>query len=406
MKTYRELRQFNPDGWRVIVDQLSRYADELDSQAVSVSQLSESVRSAWPDQIGQQIATTMQRQADRYRDVARRYRTASQMLNNVNDQMIRLHDQVIKIEEVCNRTHMIIHDSGIIVPDMGYLISRGLINPDKFVLAQQALSLSRALRAVLQQATMLDQMLAQNMATLLGGVKLPDVELGPLDMTDEGILNQVKNNTQGDYGHCAFLALLLSIGAADPDFIRRHVHFDPSSQTYRVTLYDPKTGQPKTVVVDPRKIDPGAGRVQGSREITYLSVYQQAVLQEHPDIQHYNFELTQKIVRGKAAPEATTREVGFSEIRHSLSARPPAAVMVATPGAQQVDANTPFESRVAPGHAYSVVGFDSEGRIVLRNPWGEDAVAAGGIRYPAEVRMTEAEYRKFLHGVTIIDPPM
>ena len=84
----------------------------------------------------------------------------------------------------------------------------------------------------------------------------------------------------------------------------------------------------------------------------------------------------------------------------SLNAKPPGAVAVGTntgPPLYPDPAKQPFESRIVPHHAYSVKGFDEQGRIILANTWGPNGgTGSDGIDYPGEVHLTEEEFRKFI----------
>ena len=150
--------------------------------------------------------------------------------------------------------------------------------------------------------------------------------------------------------------------------------------------------------------------IAGSTKVpTYLSVSEEAMRQQHPDIVTLgsNFAEAPAIITGKPSTETPARDTSFDTVRAAAEGHPSAAVTIATPNAaEQQPPDVDPSKRIVQGHAYSVQGFDDQGRIILRNPWcPEGGTGSDGTYSPGEVRLTEDEYRRWLGGVGVLPQP-
>jgi hypothetical protein len=256
-------------------------------------------------------------------------------------------------------------------------------------------------REVLMQADGRDR---EASTALLGmiGIDLPPTNDGPIDLTDEGILLQADLNGQDRYGDCTTLSTLIAIAHSDPGFVRRHLHWDPSTGTYQVTLYD--DGKPVTVNVDPSTLPTDGSQQAATNKPSWLSVYEQAIEQQFGDVHNGQFEdVPIGRITGHDVPLGPPPSA--DDIRHGMNQDPPAVITADTANAPAQPDDVDPAKRVVHGHTYAVRGLDSDGNVILQNPWGPTGGWTDGKYYPGEVHLTPEEYRKWFSNGAVLNPP-
>lgn len=387
--TVARLVRFDPGPWAARAEAFRRAAEQSADQAHALRHTAESIREAWRDTIGDMIATRCEERAQEVEFLGTLLPNLANILTDAAAQMQVLRVTLLQVLSVARANQITVLDSGLAFPTP----DTGLLDPTVLI---RRISLARAIAAhvghILRSASVVDQGAATALALALG-FRIPPFDLGPLDFSDQGIRDQANDDAQGSVPLCAWLAPLVSLGRANPEFIRRHVVWDPVSQTYEVTMYDPETGAPQRTTVDPRNLSDPDPRDAYTGEPNFLSIYVQALRQLHPEITSSNFPLTGKIVLGRSYTETQAATTSFDSIRRTLTTTPPGAVMVATTNAPdpQPD-NVPADKKIISNHAYSVVGFTDDGKIMLQNPHGPGAP-------PHVVELTEDEYARWTNGV-------
>lgn len=260
-------------------------------------------------------------------------------------------------------------------------------------------TLTRSIRLTLTRATGDDLLSATALARLVD-VTAPDAHDGPLDLSDAGIRMQADTNGQDRYGDCVTLSTLMGIARTDPDFIRQHMRWDESAGVYVVTLYDPDTGRPIDVRVDPSTLPLEGSDQAGTSDPTLFSVYEQALRQRFGD----DYTAGQTI--GHPAPVITghaAEDVDVDEIGSVLSTRPPGTVVA---GVYQDQGTVDPAKRLCSGHAYNVVAVDASGNVTLANPWGPQGGFNSENQYcPGRVTLTPDEYRRWVGGTVAVKQP-
>lgn len=400
MITVDQLQRYNAGLWRTLADLFEKTGRDLLGQAKDLQASAASTRRHWPDQTGTMIADRMEEQADASSDAAPVFDDAAVVIRKATETIEVCRASLTTILVWLDPQPLRVSDTGTVTLT---LVGRLLPPPTQKTLVHRAQSSTMMIKRLLVRASQADAEAAQALAALIG-LDLPFVDGGPLDLSDAGIAEQAAANRQGQYGFCAYLTPLMSIGNADPDLIRRNMKWDPSTRMYTVTLYDPDTGKPMQVQVDPEKIPDGGSEGPGP-EPTYLSIYEEALRKGFPDIDNTNFPEATKIITGESAEERPATDTDFDEIQTTMDDG--GAVMAATPGAAEPQpADIDDDKRLVQGHAYSVKGFDDQGRIILENPWGpQGGTDSNGNFCPGEVRLTEDEYRRWVGGVGQLDAP-
>lgn len=400
MITVSQLDGYQPGFWRIAATAFEQTGRDLMTQAKDLRASAASTRTHWSDQTGAMIADRMEEQADASERAAPVFDQAAVIIRTATDEMEQCQTDLRTILAWLDPQPLSVSDTGVVT--LGFLAR---LKPPRVqvVLGQRAQTATVMIQRLLVRASMADARAASALGAL-SDLDLPYVDGGPLDLSDAGIAAQARDNRQGQYGFCAYLTPLMSIGRADPDLIRRNMQWDPQTRTYTVTLHDPDTGEPVQVQVDPEQIPDGGSEGPGG-EPTYLSVYEEALRQQYPDIDDTNFPEATKIITGESAEERPATDTDFDEIQTTMDDG--GAVMAATPGAAEPQpADVPDDKRLVQGHAYSVAGIDDQGRIILENPWGpQGGYDSNGNFCPGEVRLTEDEYRRWIGGVGQLEDP-
>ncbi|MDO5734880.1 MAG: hypothetical protein Q4P15_00230 [Propionibacteriaceae bacterium] len=388
-----KLSTFDAGPWESRAAAFRYAASQGSDQAESLRRTGVSIKDAWRDTIGDMIGARCEEQAQEVERLAKVLPKLADVLTNAAARMEQLRGQLLQMLAIADANRIRVLDSGRALP----IPETALLDP-KVLLRRLALAraISANVRQLLHVATVVDMSAASALAVALG-LDIQTFDLGPLDFSDDGILDQVDDSAQGSVPLCAFLSPLMSLGRSNPEFIRQHVVWDPVSQTYEVTMYDPETGAAQRTTVDPRHLQDPDPRNAWTKEPNYLSIYVQAMRQLHPEIESSNFPLTGKIVLGKNYTETQSSNTSFDSIRSTLSTQPPGAVMVATtnapdPQPDPLPKDFLAEKKIFGNHAYSVIGFTDDGKIRLQNPHGPAS-------HPHIVELTEDEYTRWTNGV-------
>ncbi|WP_053203231.1 C2 family cysteine protease [Jiangella muralis] len=197
-----------------------------------------------------------------------------------------------------------------------------------------------------------------------------DVDMSPdTDFTDGG--NGFTDIDQGGIGDCATLTSIAAAQAADPTFLDRHIQENPNG-TYTVTVYD-ENGSPVQVTVNGFvPADGGNPAYNGDEldgEITWASIYEKAMAQ----YQGGNYVE----IDGAYTPDRLETTTGTGSDKTELP-----LPFFLPPELKFQQMQEAFEDGKpivlgGGGHAYSVVGFDDDGNVLVMNPWGgEGSVVA------------------------------
>lgn len=178
---------------------------------------------------------------------------------------------------------------------------------------------------------------------------------------------------QGQIGDCWLLSALGVIGTNDPDFIRTHMIYDPSTHSYNVTLYD--DGDPVTVNVDASTV--ANGEKGDGAQANWVSIYEKAMASysggSYDDIEGGWPDDAMEMITGRDTD--SDDDMSLNDIRQGITDGKVYAV-----GTENGDTWNPFDdevddNRVVPNHAYmvdKVEEHDGQQMIHLINPWGPD----------------------------------
>ncbi|WP_040282544.1 hypothetical protein [Tessaracoccus massiliensis] len=411
-----DLKSFNEGDWMEAAagfeedaSDKATYADKLDGTAGVIE-------SQWRDEVGDMSAARHREHAEAVRDVIPIYEGAAQTVRDAASEMVARRGNLEDLLAFAQKHDIVVTNGGTTFPSPRALVDHAHELPKLFALNR---AVGARIRLVLQMAAAADGRAALALLAVLR-IDLPYFDGGPLDMSDEGIREQIALSAQGDYGFCAFLSPLMALGEANPDVIRDNVRWDPGTDSYVVTLHDPETGERIEVNVDPRDIPRNAaGELEGADntytgEPNFLSIYEQAVRQQFPERKSYDFPTSVKIITGRDVDEVRAEHTSLDEIRQVREANPPGAVMVATTGAVETQnyETVPPEKFVVPGHAYTVDHVTEDGMIVLNNTWGPEG---GSFEYPkdsgnfhhgpGQITLTEEEYQRWMNGTMMVENP-
>lgn len=401
--TYNELRSFSPGTWTSQAQKWGVNALQSVAASQELRMRAAEVRKQWTGPVGALMAASLEERADDLMEHAEVYKGIAEVLNEGAAMMVKLQQQVAKIEQKANANQLEVDYNGDVnLSD----------DAKKLPFMQQvrlwafALALARAINDCLSSAGQIDSAVAAALAQR-ADIDWPiPSDVGPIDLSDNAIRRQLTLSSQGALGDCAWLATLRSIANANPERIRENCVWDPDTQTYKVTIYDPATGWPRTIDVDPDSLADASHDAHDPNKVNFLMIYEQALLQVDPAFDSTNFTEASKMILGRDVVETQSDNTPTSEIRDTLNDDPPGAAMVATSGAEEQPDNVAPEKRMVPNHAYQVVSVDAQGNITLANPWGpQGGTGAGGVDYPGTVTLTPDEYRKWCNGVMQVDNP-
>ena len=400
MITVTQLASFDPASWQSFADWArARGKASLKAQQDLETQAAE-VAKAWPSFVGQLAASVLRGQAASYGELATAYDDGATVIDDAAQGMTQLRTQIEGVQKtVAGEAYLEGPD------DAGFVKSTFPLSLLKIIEYLQHLTLARQLtlsaREILMQADGRDREATLALLALIG-IDLPPTNDGPIDLTDEGIVLQADLNGQDRYGDCTTLSTLISLAHSDPNFIREHMKWDPSTGTYQVTLY--QDGKPVTVSVDPATLPTDGSQQAATNKPSWLSVYEQAIQQQFGDIPNGQFEdVPIARITGHDVPLGPPPSA--DDIRHGMDQDPPAVITADTANAPEQPDNVDPAKRVVPGHTYAVRGVDSDGNVVLQNPWGPNGGWHDGKYYPGEVHLTPGEYQRWFSNGAVLNPP-
>lgn len=410
MITVSVLLGFTGADWPISAASLKKTANDFEDWSNEIRHFMDNLGDAWRDEIGEMIRQRYTEQVGALLQAAEKARRLAALLEEATSQMMNHRGRLADLKAQAETYSLTVTESGITLPTPAAFWPPTPAQASK--VAALCAAFSNSIREVLRAATAHDR----NVANRLRAISFDSVEHfdgGPLDLSDSGIIEQVRQSAQGSFGFCALLSPIMALAQANPDWVREHVRWNPETETYEVTLHNPDTGEPYTVRVDPRTLDSRGTDNGQTGEPNFLSIVEQAVRQAHPNMESTSFPEALRILTGQEVQEVRAADTSFDDIREVVERDPPGAAMVATTGAAQPQdlATAPPEKRLVPGHAYQIAGFTEDGEIILRNPWGPD-----GGRYqvgdppadyfcPGEVVLTEAEYQAWLNGTALVPNP-
>lgn len=362
------------------------------------------VEMAWPDENGRRAAGRLRQEAAAHLEIASWFSTVDTGVSNACTAMVRRRSELRAVVLLVGQDEYLAgpDESGHVTHASGNKLN--LRSVWEHLSGLTALQLTIRSRTALLHATGLDRQTQLLLNSSSDSVTQTATD-GPLDLSDSGIALQAEVNAQGRYGSCVTLALLLGLARANPGFVRRHVRWDPDTNTYKVTLY--RSGVPVTTSVSPSSIEgEGADAAGVDRVPTWLSVYEKAIEQEFGDIddpQRTRVVLA-RLTGEQALPSAY--EPSLQDIERAVAQEPPGTVVAGTSGGSPQPDGVDPAKRVVPHHAYLVRGIDAAGNVVLQNPWGPaGGYDAKGRYYPGVVRLTPAEYHRWFGTGVVAKPP-
>jgi hypothetical protein len=399
MLTVVQLSSWSKAAWeagRQMVD--DRTAAEL-TTAAQLDEAAATIEKSWEGAAGGAIASTLRELAKRHREWLPILAEVCNVLTTVATATAGHQADLAVAVKDAQSLGITVNDSGSCsMPDLPFPTSPQAVI-DRIKLWYATMQDTRRIRTILVQATG-DDLLAATALSRLADVALPSADDGPLDLTDAGIRMQVDTNDQDGYGDCVTLSTLMGIARNSPDFVRRHLSYNAATGTYSVVLYDPKTGLPITVLVDPTKLPVEGSQQAATGDVTFLSVYEQALRQQFGD------EYTKGQSIGNPAMAITGKpaeSVSVGDLSSVLGTKPPGTIVAGVYNSQMP--GTDPSKLLCPGHAYNVVSVDSAGSITLANPWGPQGGFHDNTYYPGRVTLTPDEYKRWVGGTVAVKQP-
>ena len=402
------LRSYDTSALKERGEIASQQADKLEHTASATRQQAGELSQSWSDSNGQTASGKLSQRADELHAEEERLRGIAPILADCVQELTAIKQSLSQADAASQANqYLTVDDHGRV----GFTDKLAQLEADKRPEQYaNADKLQHQYFQALDAASRADEKAALALYALRGIAPpfqaKPDT--GPVDLSDEAIADQLANSKQGRYGDCYFLSSLTAIARANPQFIRDHIKWDPKTGKYTVTIYENAIFGvvERKITVDPKEVAADTGHTHGPKDsdLNFLSIYEAAYRKSvHGSIFTNTGCLPSAAmlaITGNEADFTLLKPHSFDEIRKTLNAKPPGAVAVGTntgPPLYPDPAKQPFENRIVPHHAYSVKGFDEQGRIILANTWGPNGgTGSDGIDYPGEVHLTEEEFRKFI----------
>lgn len=280
--------------------------------------------------------------------------------------------------------HVNVHEDGLCTPQF-------TINPIE--LARRA-SLAGAgtakLKSILQLAVDLDRRIAEALKMRESLPPVDTAKTGPIDISIGAIQAAAATDAQGEWGNCVQLSSLRALAKANPQWLEDHVNWDAKKGAYVVNLWDPDTGEPKDVYVDPTMLTDSEHDSKDPSKLTIFDIYEQALISVDPTHSGENLSDGFETIMGKEADWAGSTGEVIDAVNDDKAV---------TAGGSKQDykhASIPAEKRLVPNHAYHVKEITPDGNIVLENPWGPDGGTMDGVHFPGRVELTPEEYDKWI----------
>ena len=400
MITVTQLAAFDPSSWDRAAEWARAKGKKAREAQTELGSQADKLAKAWPSWVGQLAVSAIRNQATAQGELATAYDDGATVIDDASLGMVGLRDRIKDLQATVTGTPDVRgpDDQGVVEATRAFSFTDIIEFLKVRALAGQ---LTITAREILMQATDKDRGATIALMALIG-IDLPDTGDGPIDLTDEGIVLQADLNSQDRYGDCTTLSTLIGIAHSDPDFIRRHMVWDPDTGTYQVTLY--RDGEPVTVSVDPDSLPTDGSQQAATNKHSWLSVYEQAIQQEFGDVSNGQFEEV-PIARITGEDVPRTGPPSAADIERAMDQDPRGVVTADTANAPEQPDNVDPTKRVVPGHTYSVRGLDSDGNVILQNPWGPGGGWHDGKYYPGEVHLTPEEYQRWFSNGAVLNPP-
>lgn len=219
-----------------------------------------------------------------------------------------------------------------------------------------------------------------------------DFDPADVDLSPEAISEQTMR--QGSLGDCWFLSGLMSVAAANPEFLAENITLREDG-TWDVTLYE--DGKPVTVNVSPDQLaaygarvdDDGAENYWDDDPIGYMSIFEQAAINHlGPDYESVIADTPGaglELITGQPSGDDTFLggNPSLQDFESALGEERPITVMS--------DPIHPWRDDIAAAHVYQVSGIDQgTGELILENPWGN--TGEGEDDMPQTVRVSIQDY--------------
>lgn len=219
-----------------------------------------------------------------------------------------------------------------------------------------------------------------------------DFDPEDVDLSPEAIREQTMR--QGGLGDCWFLAGLMSVAEANPDFLAENITLRDDG-TWDVTLYE--DGEEVTVNVSADQLaadgarvdDDGAANTWGDDPIGYMSIFEQAAINHlGPDYESVIADTPGaglELITGQPSADDTFLggNPSLEEFETALGEDRPITVMS--------DPIHPWRDDISAAHVYQVSGIDHDtGELILENPWGDTGTDEDDL--PQTVRVSIEDY--------------
>lgn len=382
--TLSELLDFKPRLWTSQADKWEKNAKELAAQAEDLSAVAHNLESSLTGPSGKKASAALRHKAVQLRKASDVYVMVSLVLSEGARKMEEYQAKAKSLKTQLEAGHVNVHDDGLCMPQF-------TINPVEMA---RRISLARAgtakLKLVLQLAVDLDRQIAEALKVRESLPPVDTSETGPIDISIDAIQAAAATDAQGEWGNCVQLSSLRALAKANPQWLEDHVKWDAKKGAYVVTLWDPDTGEPKNVYVDPTMLTDSERDSKDPSKLTIFDIYEQALISVDPTHSGENLSDGFETITGKEADWAgSTREV-IDAVNDDKA--------VTAGGSKQdyKDDSIPAEKRLVPNHAYHVKEITPEGNIVLENPWGPGGGTMDGVHFPGRVELTPEEYEKWI----------
>lgn len=401
------LQAWKAGSWQAVAQAFGTKQSSAHSSATLLRTQASVVRNSASGSLGQAAAKQLEDQAASLEELSGQFKAVKDAVDGPNGAIAWIGDSQRKLSEgldwLSGKKNVEHDDDGFCVSTAKNDFWNPFDDWDAWWAHQNALIGTQKLRNPLWAADRNDYE-ASRMVDGMADLPVPTPTDGPLDLSNAGLRYQTELNNQDRYGDCVSLSSLISIVNSDPNFIREHLKWDDKAQEYIVTLYD--HGNPVDVHVKMSEIKPEGSNFPGSNDPSFQSIYEVALDKQFHDIdkgQHTHTPLER--ITGNKGDSSIFGPPSFDKIHHALNQQPPGLVVVASSGRWPVDMKQVDPSKhIESAHAYSVKGFDSEGRIIVINPWGPGGgYDEKGNYYPGEVHLTQDEFNRYFSTGTVMN---
>nr|WP_108870862.1 hypothetical protein [Tessaracoccus timonensis] len=382
--TLSELLDFKPRLWTSQADKWEKNANELATQATDIHAAADNLESSLTGPSGKKASAALRDKADQLLKASDVYLMVSLILSEGAGKMEEHQAKAGDLKRQLELGHVDVHEDGLCTPQF-------TINPIE--LARRA-SLAGAgtakLKSILQLAVDLDRRIAEALKMRESLPPVDTAKTGPIDISIGAIQAAAATDAQGEWGNCVQLSSLRALAKANPQWLEDHVNWDAKKGAYVVNLWDPDTGEPKDVYVDPTMLTDSEHDSKDPSKLTIFDIYEQALISVDPTHSGENLSDGFETIMGKEADWAGSTGEVIDAVNDDKAV---------TAGGSKQDykhASIPAEKRLVPNHAYHVKEITPDGNIVLENPWGPNGGTMDGVHFPGRVELTPEEYDKWI----------